>query len=511
MNEQATTDPGLSAVARRDPERVAFVDGAVIRTYGELDARSAALARALHARGIRAGDRVAIMMANSIEFFEAWAAAARVGASVVLVNWHLKRDELAYILGDSAARILLAHEKFLDVARAAAGDQCEVIDVPGSYEALIAGSPDEGAIDDCVVLASPVFYTSGTTGRPKGVIHGTFNADVAVAAQRGQVALWGWNERDVYLLSGPAYHAGPGGFVMSALFVGASTVILRPDAQGRWDSRGWLDAVARQGVTISFMTPAHFIRLLERTAEERAAVDLSSLRIIVHGAAPCPAAVKHQILDWFPCPVWELYGASEGGATRISSDEWRDRPGSVGASWPGVEIRILDENGNTQPTGVTGLVYIRPAGGARFHYHDDPDKTAAAWRDDAFTVGDVGYLDADGYLFLTDRASDMVIRGGVNIYPREVEEVLHEHPAVVDCAVFGVPDDRLGERLKAVVELRDPVSNESLAAFVAERVADYKVPSDWEVVSELPRNPNGKVMKRQLREAAWAGRDRAIG
>jgi len=209
--------------------------------------------------------------------------------------------------------------------------------------------------------------------------------------------------------------------------------------------------------------------------------------------------------------IWELYGASEGGATRISPEEWRARPGSVGLPWPGTEIRILDASGRERADGEQGLVYVRPAGGARFHYHDDAEKTAAAWSDDAFTVGDVGYLDADGYLFLTDRASDMVIRGGVNVYPREIEEVLYGHPAVVDCAVYGVPDDRLGEALHAVVELRAPASSEELRTFVAERLAGYKVPATVEVVDELPRHPNGKVLKRLLREQAWTGHDRRIG
>jgi long-chain acyl-CoA synthetase len=222
--------------------------------------------------------------------------------------------------------------------------------------------------------------------------------------------------------------------------------------------------------------------------------------------------VKERILDALaPAEVWELYGASEGGATRISPSEWRERPGSVGTPWPGVEVRVLDDDGRALPPGDTGLVYIRPSGGARFHYHDDPEKTESVWRDDAFTVGDVGHLDADGYLYLTDRASDMVIRGGVNIYPREIEDVLFTHPAVVDCAVFGVPDDRLGERLHAVIETRAPVTDADLDAFCRARVADYKVPASWELVAELPRHPNGKVLKRLLREQAWTGRETKIG
>ncbi len=508
---------GPTHFAGTDPHRVAFVDGDRVVRYGELEARTARLAAALAAMGVGADDRVAIMLDNSVEFFEAWAAVGRLDAAVVLVNWHLKRDELTYILGDSRAKVLIAAGGFESVAReAAASTGCRLVMAPDEYEAAIAGAPGPGtahaaAVLDCTGLASPVFYTSGTTGRPKGVVHGTFRREAALAGQRGQVALWGWTGDDVYILSGPAYHAGPGGYVMAALFVGASTVIVHPDDRGRWDARAWLAAVARHHVTISFMTPAHFIRLLELPEADRQAADLSSLRVIVHGAAPCPVAVKQQILDWFPCPVWEIYGASEGGATRISSDEWRERPGSVGAPWPGIEVRILDEDGRPVGVGETGLVYVRPAGGARFHYHDDPDKTDAAWRDDAFTVGDVGHLDAGGYLYLTDRASDMVIRGGVNIYPREVEEVLYTHPAVTDCAVFGVPDERLGEQLKAVVELRTPTELGALADFVRARIADYKVPAQWEAIDELPRNPNGKVMKRQLRDAAWQDQERRIG
>jgi long-chain acyl-CoA synthetase len=244
---------------------------------------------------------------------------------------------------------------------------------------------------------------------------------------------------------------------------------------------------------------------------ERGALDHSTLRLIVHAGAPCPMPVKRRIIDALaPCEIAELYGMSEGGATRISMAEWLDRPGSVGTPWPGVEVRILDEAGQPVPVGETGVIYVRPPGGIGFRYHDDPDKTADAWRDDAFTVGDVGHLDADGYLFLTDRASDMVIRGGVNVYPREIEEVLHLHPDVVDCAIFGVPDERLGEQLYAVVETRVPVDEDDLRAHCAAHLADFKVPATFELVDELPRQPNGKVLKRLLRDRHWAGRETRI-
>jgi long-chain acyl-CoA synthetase len=340
-----------------------------------------------------------------------------------------------------------------------------------------------------------MFYTSGTTGRPKGVVHSGFGPERAAFAQQAQAALWQWQPDDVYLMSGPAYHASHNGWAMTALFLGATTVLMPS-----WDARAWLRLVEQERVTRSFMVPAHFIRLLEVPADERAAFDLSSLRIVVHGGAPCPVDVKRRFMEAVPAQVWELYGGSEGGATAISPDDWLAHPGSVGKPWPGTEVRILDREGAALPPGETGLVYIRPYGGARFEYHGDAEKTRDAWVDDAFTVGDIGHLDEEGFLYLTDRASDLVIRGGVNIYPREVEEALHLHPGVIDCAVFGVPDDRNGEELVAVVEAQPDVSPDALREHLRERIAGFKVPRDIRLIDVLPRDPNGKVLKRLLRD-----------
>jgi long-chain acyl-CoA synthetase len=494
---------GISAHARATPGKPALVLGGEVRTFAAFDDRTSRLAQALADAGVAAGDRVAVMLPNGLEFFEAWGAATKLGAPVVLVNWHLKADELAYILTDSGARLLVAHRDLLESCRAAleAAAGCALLVVPDEYEAAIDGAADAPArpID---ALDAPIFYTSGTTGRPKGVVHGRPDRARAGQNMAGQLALWGWTAADVYLVTGPAYHAGPGGWAMAALFVGATTVILES-----FDAREWLRLVDRHRVTCTFMVPAHFIRILEVPEEERRRYDLSSLRLIVHAGAPCPEPVKRRIIDALaPCEIAELYGMSEGGATRISMAEWLARPGSVGTPWPGTEVRVLDADGAPVAVGETGVIYVRPPGGARFQYHDDREKTAGAWRDDAFTVGDVGRLDADGYLYLTDRAVDMVIRGGVNVYPREIEDVLYRHPAVVDCAVFGVPDARLGEQLVAVVEARSPVTPEELRAFCAERLAGFKVPSAFELVGELPRQPNGKVLKRVLREQRWAGR-----
>jgi long-chain acyl-CoA synthetase len=248
------------------------------------------------------------------------------------------------------------------------------------------------------------------------------------------------------------------------------------------------------------MVPAHFIRILQLPGSTLAALNVRSLSLVVHGGAPCPVSIKHKIMAAFPDTAFhELYGASEGGATRISPDEWLTHPGSVGRPWPGVEVRVLGDDGRPCPPDEDGVIYIRPPSAQHFSYRNDPDATQEAWVDDAFTVGDIGHLSADGYLTVTDRVSDMVLWGGVNIAPREIEEALYEHPDVVDCAVFGIPDARDGEHLKAVVELRAPVATDALAAHVRGRLADYKVPHVWEIVEELPRDLNGKVLKRLLR------------
>src|SRR5262245_499197 len=501
-------DIGIHEHVARTPDKPALICDGVIRSFAEFDERTTRLAHAIAARGIGADDRVAIMLPNSIEFFEVWGAASKLHAPVVLVNWHLKRDELAYILEDSGTRLLVAHADLRDYAEpAAVTTGCDLLIVGDGrdYEDAIAAGEAEPALP-IVALESPIFYTSGTTGRPKGVVHGRPDPDKIQQATAGQILLWSWTADDVYIVTGPAYHAGPGGWTMAALAVGATTVILPS-----FDAREWFRLVSEHGVTRPFAVPAHVIRMLEVREDERAAYDLSPLQLIVHAGAPCPVPVKRRIIDVLaPCEIAELYGMSEGGATKISMAEWLARPGSVGTPWPGVEVRILDDQGTELATGKPGLIYVMPPGDARFHYHEDVEKTDRAWRDDAFTVGDVGFLDADGYLFLTDRAADMVIRGGVNIYPREIEDVLYAHPAVVDCAVFGVPDERLGEQLMAVVETREDVDTEALRTFLREHLADFKVPAAIELVDELPRQPNGKVLKRVLREQHWKASDSKI-
>jgi long-chain acyl-CoA synthetase len=485
---------GIDLGAERHPDKPALILGDEARSYAEIGDRTTRLAHALRDRGAVPGTTVAVVLPNGFEFFEVALATSRLAVRFLPVNWHLKTDELSWILGDSAAAVVVTDAAHADLVRAAAPATPLLVAGP-EYEQAIGSAPGDRL--PSAASWAPVFYTSGTTGRPKGVVQkSALTSDRLVAGQEGQKALWSWTGDDVYIVSGPAYHAGPGGWAMTAFYVGATTVILPS-----WDAREWLRLVAAHGVTRSFMVPAHFIRILEVPAAERP--DTGSLRLIVHGAAPCPVDVKRRIMEALaPAEVWELYGMSEGGATRISPDEWRAKPGSVGTPWPGVEVRILDEEGHELPPGQDGLIYILPPGGARFEYHNDAAKTAQAWRAEGYTVGDVGHLDADGYLYVTDRAADMVIRGGVNIYPREVEDALHRHPAVVDCAVFGVPDARYGERLVAVVECRSRVEPDDLKAHLRTVLADFKCPEEIALVDTLPRDPAGKVVKRRLK-AEW--------
>jgi long-chain acyl-CoA synthetase len=493
----------MSQHATAAPHKPAMVMGEDLRTYGALAERACKLAGAMRTLGLpeESSAVVAAMVPNGFEFFETAAASCRAEARFLPVNWHLKADELAWILEDSGASVLVADDSLREHVDAALrrAPRCRALIVGDDYEPAIANA--ESVDNDGFLSPAFMFYTSGTTGRPKGVVHGGLTPDAMGTAQRGLALLWGFHDDDVHLLAGPAYHAGPGGYAFTTLFTGGTVAILPS-----WDARAALAEIDRRRVTTSFLTPAHFIRILEVPDVERARYDLSSLRLVIHAGAPCPPTVKRRIIDALPATeVWELYGASEGGATRVSPEEWLERPGTVGLPWPGVEVRVLHDDGTPVANGDDGVIYIRPAGGATFHYHRDDAKTAQAWRDGAFTVGDVGHLDGDGYLFITDRVSDMVIRDGVNVYPREIEDVLHLHPAVVDCAVFGAAHERHGEVIVAVVETRAPVTAGELADHVRSTLADFKCPEEFRFVDELPRDPNGKVLKRLLREASQSG------
>jgi long-chain acyl-CoA synthetase len=510
---------GVAANAAATPDRTALVCGTRRLTYGELDRWVNRIAGALAARGLGPGGRVAVLLPNGPEFLAVTHGAAKLGALAVPINWRWRRGEIAYVLEDAAPDVFVFDRTFLEEgapARDAAGrpapERCLVVGgAPsglGSFEDAVAAASDTPPASATLGGFNILVYTSGTTGRPKGVMHPTFEPKVGFESQKRLVELWGFRPSDVHLVAGPMYHTMPNAYAAQHLFVGA-TVVIMP----RFDAEECLRLMASERVTTSSMVPAHFIRILELPPEVRARFDVSSVRKILHAAAPCPPDVKRRIMEVFPPgAIWEFYGATEGPGTIISPDEWLERPGSVGRPWPGITVKILDEEGNPLGPGEVGTIYLSSLGTGKFSYHNAPEKTAAAFRGDFFTVGDVGWLDADGYLFIADRRTDMVISGGVNIYPAEIEAVLLEHPDVVDAAVFGVPDDRWGESLAAVIEPRRgaALTGEAVQSWCRQRVADYKTPRSVQFVAELPRDPNGKVLKRQLRDPYWAGRERRV-
>ncbi|RSM83680.1 acyl-CoA synthetase [Amycolatopsis sp. WAC 01375] len=512
----ATGTLGVWNIAAQEPERVALVDpdGRSIG-YGELAAKANAYARGLQALGLEAGDVVVVLQPNGDELVAAYFAAIQSGLYIVVVNWHLVGPEVAYILSDSGAKAFLAHERFADVAIAAADEagipergRFAVGDVEGFRRIEELGSGEGDGRPERRTAGSPMLYTSGTTGRPKGVRRPLTGADpdTVPGASTWFFGIFGLAPHDehVHLCGSPLYHTAVLNFVAISLQLGHTAVLM-----DRWDAEDMLRLIERHRVTHSHMVPTQFRRLLALPDDVRAVYDLSSLRVMIHGAAPCPLEVKRRMLGWWGPVVTEYYAATEGGGTAISGEEWLGKPGSVGLPWPGSTIKILDDEGTELPAGETGTVYMK-MGDSKFEYHKDRAKTDKARVGDLFTLGDVGHLDEDGYLFLHDRKADLIISGGVNVYPAEIEGELVMHPKIADVAVFGVPHEDWGEAIKAVVEPADGVEpSEELTAeileYAASRLAKFKLPRSVDYLPELPRDPNGKLYKRKLRDPYWAG------
>ena len=508
--------------AERAPDTPALIMGATGETvsYAELDDRSRRLAKALRARGVRAGDHIAILMENDRAYLEVAWAAQRSGLWYTAINSHLRTGEVQYVLDDCGAVALVASEAMADVV---AGLDRSRLTVRISGHGRLAGFDD---LDAVIAGEAPgpladeregreMLYSSGTTGRPKGVrkeLQGTpFGDPSATPVLLAQaVARQGSGVRpgSVYLCPAPLYHSAPLVYSMSMQRRGATVVVME-----RFDPRLCLELIERHRVTHAQFVPTMFVRMLRLPAEERGRYDLSSLEHVVHAAAPCPIAVKRQMLDWWGPIIHEYYAGTEDiGAAFISPEEWLAHPGSVGR--PMDECHIVGPDGEELPPGEEGAVYF--AGGRPFEYHNDPDKTASVTNDRGWrTLGDIGRLDDDGYLYLTDRQAHMIISGGVNIYPQEAENVLAGHPAVVDVAVIGVPDAEMGEAVKAVVQPLDPGAagpelEAELLAHCRSQLATYKCPRDVDFVAELPRDPNGKLYKRLLRERYWEGHDSLV-
>ena len=488
-------------------------------TYPDLFARALRASSGLHELGIGAGDRVALLLRNSLEFLEASIATAPLGASAVPINWHWRGEEIAHVLRDSGAKVLMLHADLWEAIAASVPETVRLLVVPSDDASAEAIPP--GALEwsewlhahepwSEPPLAAPVsiIYTSGTTGRPKGVVRTPASDEKREVAQSliGQIFQLGPGERTV--IPAPMYHTAPNVYALAAAMRGMDMTLMTS-----FDAEWFLQIVAAQRVTVVQMVPTMFVRLLALPERVRASYDLSSLRWVVHAAAPCPVVVKRAMIEWLGPVVAEYYGGTETGpVTFCTSEQWLAHPGTVGRPLEGATVAILDADGRRLPAGQSGEVYMWLDAWPDFTYEGDHAKRRAVERDGLVSCGDIGYLDADGYLYLNDRASDMVISGGVNIYPAEIEACLQSLRGVRDCAVFGIPDEEFGEALAAYVEPDGgaELSAEAVREHVRARLAAYKTPRVVEFSGSLPREDTGKIFKRRLREPYWAGRERAI-
>ncbi|MFC5747912.1 acyl-CoA synthetase [Actinomadura rugatobispora] len=503
--------------ARSSPALPAVVMGGSgeVVTYRDLDARSNRVAHLLRRQGLRPGDALAVLSGNRPEVFDLAWAAQRAGLQLTMVNHHLTPEESAYIAGDSGAKVVVMTRELAGTASALTPEALPGIErrlmiggtVPGweAYEEAVRDLPDTPIPDECE--GDIMLYSSGTTGRPKGIRRevsaapmGTY-PDVPGHWLRETL---GMLPGDVYLCPAPLYHAAPLAWSMACHRTGSTVVVME-----RFDAEEALRLIERHRVTHGQWVPTMFVRMLKLPERIRRRYDLSSLRWAVHAGAPCPVPVKRRMIEWWGPVLYEFYSATEGiGATAITSEEWLRRPGSVGRPLMG-RPHILDERGRELPPGEVGVIWFE--GGTPFEYRGDPGKTAAAtdrrgWR----TVGDMGRLDDDGHLYLTDRAINMIISGGVNIYPQEVEDVLVEHPDVADAAVLGVPDAEMGEQVKAVVQLEEggPADGGTAARLFEHcraHLAGYKCPRSIEFTGEPLRTPAGKIRKEPLKRRFGAG------
>ena len=472
------------------------------RTFAELENGINRTANALRTRGLRRGDAVAIALTNRAEYAEAVHACLRSGLRYTPVNWHLTSDEITYIVDDCEAKALIgdarADTMLAPVANHTPGVQT-YLSVDGAIDGFESYA-DAVAAEDGDFIAQPslgsrMLYTSGTTGRPKGVVRPPSYSTGLTALTDGPRYAAGTGQRN--LCTGPLYHGGPHGYGMTVPLAHGIGVVLME----RWDATTALQLIEQHRITHTHMVPTMFHRLLRLPSEVRASADVSSLQYVLHGAAPCPIETKQAMIDWLGPIVWEYYAATEGAGASCSSREWLARPGTVGLPPSPGHIQILDGEGHALPAGTDGEICFRRNEQVTFEYFKDPDKTAAAIRPGGYaSVGDIGYLDDDGWLFITDRGAELIVRGGVNIYPAEVEAVLLTHPAVRDAAAIGVPDDEWGETVTAVVELDAAATPSELIEWCRAGIAKFKCPTAVEVVDELPRLDNGKLYRHRLRK-----------
>ena len=502
---RAAADRGMlpSYWAAQRGDALAIMSEAGDRTFAEINANANKLVRALWARGVQEGDGVALLSSNRPEFMETVAAVTRAGFRITTINWHLTGEEAGYIVDDAEATAFIADARFGATAREAADLAPRVkaclslggdIDGFERYEKAIA--PEDPADIEHPVVGGQMLYTSGTTGRPKGVRRkpeARASLDVALlTAYRA--------DRHSHLCTGPLYHAAPLAFSLNAPAAMGAPIIMMDG----WSAERTLQLIEHHGITHTHMVPTMFHRLLSLPDETKQRYNIDSLLFILHGAAPCPVPVKQRLIEWVGPIVWEYYAATEGAGTLVGSEEWLRKPGTVGKVDPPDHIKILDDAGNEVERGTVGTVYLK-APADKFEYFKAKEKTDGAYRGTHFTLGDVGYVDTDDYLFLTDRSAHLIISGGVNIYPAEVEAALITHPAVGDVGVVGAPDEEWGEIVVAAVELHGGAEPTELLAgelieWCRDRIAHYKCPRRVVFLEALPRHDNGKLYKNQLRE-----------
>ncbi|WP_426165016.1 acyl-CoA synthetase [Sandarakinorhabdus sp. DWP1-3-1] len=500
--------PSVHAAARPDAPAIIMADSGRTLSYAGLEARSNQVAQLLRAHGLQRGDTIVILMHNSIDYLPICWGAQRAGIVFVAMSTKLTADEAGYIVQDSGARAVFAGAALGAVASAAA---------PDVAARFASGGPVAGFADlDIALAAMPatriadescgrdMLYSSGTTGRPKGVRGALPEGPIEAGdALTGLVAmLYQFAPGMVYLSPAPLYHAAPLRYCMAVHRFGGTVIVME-----RFEPEAYLALVEKHRITHSQLVPTMFVRMLKLPEDVRARYDLSSLKVAIHAAAPCPVDVKHAMIAWWGPVIYEYYSATEGaGFTSITPQEWLQKPGSVGKSILGT-IRVLGDDDSILAPGQTGRIYFH--GGGSFSYHNDPEKTASVTGEHGATFGDIGHVDDDGYLFLTDRAAFMIISGGVNVYPQEAENALTLHPEVADVAVFGVPDAEMGEAVKAVVQPRDmaragPELEAELIAFVRSRLSHVKCPKSIDFLAELPRHDTGKLYKRLLKDKYWA-------
>jgi long-chain acyl-CoA synthetase len=504
---------GVWWIAQDHPDRMAIVDapGGVRLTFGELAGRAHQLVRALRHAGLEAGDVIVLVLPNGLDTVVWQLATQESGLRYIALNPALSAGEISEIVEHADAQMVVAHADHADHlhdfnSSVTVGHKVSVGGpIPGFVDgdSFVAGHPSTPPPDR--QLGGLIAYSSGTTGKPKAVLRRLPSVDPWEYADRLKSFGQAFRFRPfagTHLVSAGMHHGGCQGFYQGALNVGQGLVIM-----GKFEAERTLELIAAHGVSTAYMVPTQFVRLLRLPADVRDRFDLSSLETVVHSAAPCPLEIKRQMLAWWGPVIWETYGGIEGAATIAKPHRWLEKPGTVGRTIRGVTLRILDDDGQELPVGEVGHIFMESKG-AGFEYKGDPALTRSVHNGRAFTIGDMGYLDDDGYLFVSDRAKDLIISGGVNIYPAEIEGVLAAHPDVADVAVIGVPDAEWGEQVKAVVEVTpgcepSPELADALLAWCRDRLASYKCPRSVDFRDELPRTDGGKLSKRKLRDEYW--------